>query len=516
MKRRYFYLLPLCALALAACGEQPAAQQPAVATPTLVVRTPTPASTGASYRVQRGEVADAITLQGRVAATVDQDVFFQQNGFLKEVYVARGDQVKQGQLLAELEADELIEKLGQAKDDLSSAESARAQSQHQRQISIANAQLTLEKAQASREKLNQSVSTAELNDAQADIDRAKINLTVTKRTASTAKSQAQATMEQAANTLRNLQDEYSKLLWANGNMPLSKLKTEQRDAIERAKRAVDDAEAQLKLAQQSYEDARKAEVDDIALAEQDLKAAERKLETLKAGPSSFELAEADRDVRGAQLALESAQAADDSSSLDERISQSQRQLESIQKQLEATKLTAPFDGVVAEIGARSGDQIEAYSPIVNVMNPSKLEVVVSDVPSDDLARLTVGQAASLSFVQGSGASVAGEISKLPGNQAAGSAVKADLALRISFDPADLDLTVGDPAGITITLRRSASALWLPPQAINSFDQRHFVMLKDGAQTREVDVTLGIVAADRVEIVSGLSEGDTVVAPAASR
>jgi HlyD family secretion protein len=514
MKLQHIWMLALCALALAACGDPVA--QPAVKPPTAAPRTPTPAATGPTYRVQRGDIADRITLSGRVVAAVDQDVSFQQNGFVKGVHVKRDDRVSSGQLLAELDPGDLLEKLSQAQADRDSAQRALGQSQHQRQLSIASAELALQNAQGNLDRLRQPASASELNEAQAAVDRAKINLNVTHRNASAAKTQAFAAMDQAANVLRNRQAEYSKVVWSNGNKPLEQLHTDQRDAQERAQRAMEDAEAQLTLAQQAYEDARKAEIDDVMLAEQDLQAAERKLETLQAGSSPFDIADAERSVSSAQIALASAQAADANPSLAERVDQSQREIEGIQKQIAATRLTAPFDGVVAEVSVRSGDQIEAYAPIVNVMNPSMLEIVVNDVPNGDLARLSIGQAVGINFAQGAGAAIPGTISKLPGNQAATSAVKADLALRISFDPAKRDLAIGDPAQITIAFQHAEAALWLPPQAITTFDQRHFVMLKDGGQQREVDVTIGIVTAERVEILSGLHENDEVVAAVVGR
>src|SRR5215208_1590378 len=139
MKLRYTWMLAFCALALAACGDPVA--QPIANPPTTAPRTPTPAPAGTTYRVQRGEVADLIALTGRVAAAVDQDAFFQQNGFVKAVHVKRDDRVSSGQLLAELDPGDLLDKLSQAQADRDSAQRSLAQSQRQRQLSIASAGL---------------------------------------------------------------------------------------------------------------------------------------------------------------------------------------------------------------------------------------------------------------------------------------------------------------------------------------------------------------------------------------
>ena len=62
------------------------------------------------------------------------------------------------------------------------------------------------------------------------------------------------------------------------------------------------------------------------------------------------------------------------------------------------------------------------------------------------------------------------------------------------------------------LERKEDVLWLPPAAIRTFEGRKFVVIQEGAIQRRVDVTVGIESDDRVEIVSGVEEGDVVVGP----
>jgi multidrug efflux pump subunit AcrA (membrane-fusion protein) len=48
--------------------------------------------------------------------------------------------------------------------------------------------------------------------------------------------------------------------------------------------------------------------------------------------------------------------------------------------------------------------------------------------------------------------------------------------------------------------------------IRAFQNRTFVVLQTPDGERAVDVQLGLQTDDRVEIVSGVSEGDVVIAP----
>ncbi|MGC9397476.1 MAG: efflux RND transporter periplasmic adaptor subunit [Anaerolineae bacterium] len=107
-------VIALAILLLAAC------QQPAMeAVPTFVPPTPIPtasaqASSTMTTTVAVGNVVDALETRGRIEARRETNLVFPLGGTLKELYVAPGDQVTQGQLLAELSAvaieSELLER----------------------------------------------------------------------------------------------------------------------------------------------------------------------------------------------------------------------------------------------------------------------------------------------------------------------------------------------------------------------------------------------------------------------
>ena len=53
-------------------------------------------------------------------------------------------------------------------------------------------------------------------------------------------------------------------------------------------------------------------------------------------------------------------------------------------------------------------------------------------------------------------------------------------------------------------------VWLPPQAIRNFQGRNFVIVQDADRQRRVDVRVGIESQERVEILEGLEEGQTII------
>jgi hypothetical protein len=62
------------------------------------------------------------------------------------------------------------------------------------------------------------------------------------------------------------------------------------------------------------------------------------------------------------------------------------------------------------------------------------------------------------------------------------------------------------------LERREDVLWLPPEAIRSFEGRRFIVVREGDRERRVVVRTGIESVERVEILEGVDEGDVVVGP----
>ena len=75
-----------------------------------------------------------------------------------------------------------------------------------------------------------------------------------------------------------------------------------------------------------------------------------------------------------------------------------------------------------------------------------------------------------------------------------------------------ELKLGDLVRVTIVLEETDDALWLPPDAIRTFQSSEFVIVQDDGQQRRVDVELGIQTQDQVEILRGLQEGQLVIVP----
>lgn len=173
-------------------------------------------------------------------------------------------------------------------------------------------------------------------------------------------------------------------------------------------------------------------------------------------------------------------------------------------QLARASITAPFAGIVSDVGVEPGEVAGPGTPVVRLvqLDPVKVVVAVSDrdvVTLEEGMEVTVGTPAQ-------GQRHAGRIARI--------SPTADLNTR-AFE---VDVEVANPSGellpgmvASVTARRDLGEGFLVPQDwILSKGQTHGVYVEvDGfAEWREV--TLGQVVRNQVFIDAGLSEGDRVV------
>ena len=154
-------------------------------------------------------------------------------------------------------------------------------------------------------------------------------------------------------------------------------------------------------------------------------------------------------------------------------------------------------------------------PVATIADVSNLEVS-AELVSNQMEGLSEGMVAAIFLTSRPGVTIAGTVRQLPypyGSGGRGQTVEdMDKSTRVSIDDSSTDqpFQLGDLVRVTVELERKADVLWLPPQALRIFDGRRFAVLQDGDVQRRVDVTVGIETPERVEIESGLEEGQVVV------
>jgi len=498
--RKLGVLLVLVSL-LAGCqgGTRSAHEEP---TPTPI---PTPiVPEKPTYVVQRGEVVRKLEFTARVAPVQEAKLFFRTNGYVRAVFVEKGDMVKEGDILAELEMAELERSLAKARLDLQTAQLQLAQAEQDHQEALARARLKLQTAQT-----NLAAAEAERTHALA---RARIDLAIKRLQLQKAqaqdltprKAQAEANLERARIALQQAQAAYDEIAW-RGDVGA----TPQAAALQQATLDFQQAQAAYDLAVQEIE----AQRYELEILKQQVALAELELKRLQEGETDPQLQQA---VALAQLELEALERGIDPQ-LRQAVAAAQLEVDHLEAQVAEARLVAPFDGEVVSISAYPGRAAEAFKPVCIVADLRALEVS-AELTGEQMRELTEGQAVTLVPVDYPGQELAGTIRRLPYPYGGGGTTEAleqaDKSTRISVDftglPPEMKLEMGDLVKVTVVLERKEDVLWLPPAAIRTFGGRKFVIVQEGARQRRVDVTLGIESKERVEIKSGLEEGQIVV------
>lgn len=176
---------------------------------------------------------------------------------------------------------------------------------------LAAAQAALTAAQEKQAALQAGPTEAERRSKELAVSQAENTLAETRDTASASRQKAEYALDKADHDLENAQDDYNQIaeqvLNADGTFK-SDLPQSLINQYNGTLRAQQDAENNYRQAQQSLEDARKAEVRQVAEAQAKRDDAHKQLQELLAPPTAAELAEAQATVHNAQKTLDQLQA----------------------------------------------------------------------------------------------------------------------------------------------------------------------------------------------------------------
>lgn len=190
----------------------------------------------------------------------------------------------------------------------------------------------------------------------------------------------------------------------------------------------------------------------------------------------------------------------------------QLQLESVETQLQNTRLTATIDGIVTFIDTlQPGDQVVAYKQVITLADQKQMKLVYTASSSNDLAGVEVGMEVTVKIKDKTypGKVVQTPLSAPPNSNKAIQDKNAK-AVYIQVTGLPPEVVIGNQADITIVTQKRDQVMVIPRSGLRNYMGRDFVQVLDGESRKEIDVEKGIVAATEVEIRKGLSEGQQII------
>ena len=176
-------------------------------------------------------------------------------------------------------------------------------------------------------------------------------------------------------------------------------------------------------------------------------------------------------------------------------------------------VTAPFNGVVTARYADTGSLIQSGTssntqamPVIRLAQSDLLRLRMP-IPEEDVPFIKVGGEVTIKL-QSTGKTFSGKIIRF--TRELTTATRTMLA-EVDVPNPDLTLSTGMTAETTIVLQQHKAVLTVPSGAVLKGDgQAHVLVVDQNNKVQVVPVALGIQGADRVEVTSGLAEGQSVI------
>ncbi|MGP1373870.1 MAG: HlyD family secretion protein [Almyronema sp.] len=310
---------------------------------------------GVRYGLRQPE-EEAIELSGRIEG-YETDLAAQVGGKVVAIAVREGDQVRQGQVIAQLDDQALQAQLVAARANVAAARQQVNQAQLQLDVlasQVEEAQLTLQQSQG---------------DAAGRVDQAQA--TVATAQAQLAAAQAQA--QQAASALalaRSDRDRLSTLLAAG--------------AI--AQQQFDQAQTEFETAQET-----------LAAQQAAVAAARQQVSAAQGGLTQAQTSQINPEIRATQVTrsqLQQAQAAAQLAAAQAELDQAEAAQAEIAARLEDLDIQSPIDGVVVSRMVEPGEVLAAGTPVLTVINLSNV-YLRGYIAEGEVGRVRVGQPAQV-------------------------------------------------------------------------------------------------------------------------
>jgi HlyD family secretion protein len=435
-----------------------------------------PAQTTAQATLQttvarRGDIVVSAGGSGTLESANQIDMGFSTNGTLTKLHVNVGDEVREGDLMAEIDNSSQKIALSKAQQALANLTSPGAIASAQQSIAMGEKDV-----ESAREHLIYLISPP-VYYWENEVAQDQKVLAAAQATADASPSDAKA---QAA--LQTAQDELSS------------------------------AKDHLAGARASYE---------TTYLPNNFKAQTVNPTTNKAqilGPSDAEILSARASLAVAQGALQDAQnlyaaltggavPVDASGSDLTALEQARLDVKTAQDDLAATQLFAPFSGTVLAVNASVGDSVGSSS-VISLADLSKLYVQTYLDPSD-YAMFKVGNQANVVFDALPDTTLAGHVIRVDPAlvTSSGSSVVSGL---VQLDPTKADLLLGMSGSVEVIAGQANSVVIVPLTALHEYSPGKYAVfvMRNGKLTADF-VEVGLQDLVNAEIKSGLQAGDVV-------
>jgi macrolide-specific efflux system membrane fusion protein len=296
------------------------------------------------------------------------------------------------------------------------------------------------------------------------------------------------TTSQAQLNLLEAQDELEKLQKRRTALDYPRATDDFIKDLRRQLKATKQSVSQLEDAAKQAEDAalRSQLLAGLTTAKENQKSLESKLSWYTSNPTESEIVSADSELALAQAKYDASKAV-----------------------LKSLEIKAPFNGIVFEVTAQSGQSYHAEETLFTVGDPKALEVV-ANITEEDYPLVSPGQSVEIYFDARPEVTVQGKVERIIPKRIEGDRPLYNIYISLREVPDGL--ADGMTSDTAITIAKHAGVLCLPRAVVRaSSGDSTTVKIWDGLQESSKVIKIGLRGDTYIEIVSGLNEGDQVIA-----
>ena len=464
--------------------------------------------------VTRGTIADVVVMTGPVVAVNSRWLSMGMGGGrVVELLVSQGQPVEAEQVLLRLDTSNLQRKLRETEADLQVAQVVLDEAQRQAgEIELAEAEADLASAEAQLASaevkliLAQQLGIAYLREAVDDAEvalqvaRDQLHLAELGTNQSTIRS-LEYDLAFYERTLRDLRPDDDRRLQAEERLvevqrDLDAARASREEALRAGREQVQKQEVELARARTSLARALSGEEDPTnapRLAHQqamaDVEQAARALEALKLGVDS-------EAVRAAKTAYQAALA----------------EVEGAKAALDAASLRAPFKGIILAVGVQLNQQVQPSDLLLLLADLDDLRVQ-AQANEVDVPKLSIGQSVRITFDAYPGELYSGRVLSLPPRGQSQGGVSY-YQVETSLEGEGADVRLGMWANARVIIGERWGVLTVPMAALVYRTPNDIVVRVrgDDGRAREQPVKIGLDDGIVAEVLSGLTEAQTVLVP----
>jgi multidrug efflux pump subunit AcrA (membrane-fusion protein) len=193
-----------------------------------------------------------------------------------------------------------------------------------------------------------------------------------------------------------------------------------------------------------------------------------------------------------------------------RTAQAQQRVATVDAQLSYATIRAPITGIVTDQFQYEGEFAAAGGKLVTIADTSSV-IVKAPFSDTAVAQLKAGDAATVLPTDTSAEEMHGQITLLSRSS---DPTNRSVEVWVTLGNSDGKLRANGAAQVTIAANSKSDAIIVPAAAVtleaSNATEGTVMVVDDKKVAHEKKVTVGIRAADKIEIVEGLEVGETVV------